>query len=332
MDGPRAGVERVPRRPPSGSWGLPPRVVVFGPNPLLTVTIEARPDGAGEDVHLHPGGQGVWVARMAGQLGADPLLCGLVGGEIGATIRPLLDALPGQCRIVDSHAGSGCVVADRRSGQRRVIAVAWSPPPSRHELDDLFSLTCAAALGAGAVVVCNPFPGEGLPLEIYASLVSNVRANGTPVLVDLSSPRLDSALESGPDLVKLNDWELAEYIAGPVDTLDQRRAAVARLTDAGAASVVVTRAAEPAYAVSHDGEAFELIPPRFERGSREGCGDTMMGAVAAAWASGQQWLDALVYGMAAGAANFLRHGLGSGLRPVVEELLDQVRVRPVGTG
>ena len=120
------------------------------------------------------------------------------------------------------------------------------------------------------------------------SLVSNVRANGTPVLVDLSSPRLDSALESGPDLVKLNDWELAEYIAGPVDTLDQRRAAVARLTDAGAASVVVTRGPEPAYAVSPDRRGLRAHPPGSTRGSREGCGDTMMGAVAAAWASGRQ--------------------------------------------
>ncbi|MGZ4620238.1 MAG: 1-phosphofructokinase family hexose kinase [Frankiaceae bacterium] len=331
MDGPWGGVEGVPRRSSSEPTDAPPRVVVFGPNPLLTVTIEARPDGAGEDVHLHPGGQGVWVARMAGELGADPMLCGLLGGEIGITVGPLLEALPGQCRVVATRGSSGCVVADRRGGTRRIIAVAWSPPPSRHELDDLFSLTCAGSLGAGALVVCNPFPGEGLPLEVYANLVSNVRANGTPVLVDLSTPRLDSALESQPDLVKLNDWELAEYIEGPVDTLEQRCAAVARLLNAGATSVVVTRGPEPAFAVSPTGEAFELVPPRFDRGSREGCGDTMMGAVAAAWARGRPWLDALAYGVAAGAANFLRHGLGSGLRPVVEEVLDQVRVRPLGS-
>ena len=46
--------------------------------------------------------------------------------------------------------------------------------------------------------------------------MADVRGNGTPVLVDLSSPRLDSALTGGPDVVKLNDWELAEYVCGPV--------------------------------------------------------------------------------------------------------------------
>jgi 1-phosphofructokinase len=42
-----------------------PRIAVFGPCPLLTVTVEALP-GDRDDIHLHPGGQGVWVTRMAG--------------------------------------------------------------------------------------------------------------------------------------------------------------------------------------------------------------------------------------------------------------------------
>ena len=34
------------------------RVMVFAPAPILTVTIEQR---SGEpDLHVHPGGQGVW--------------------------------------------------------------------------------------------------------------------------------------------------------------------------------------------------------------------------------------------------------------------------------
>lgn len=305
------------------------RVAVFGPHPILTVTIEARPDHVGDDVHLHAGGQGVWVARMAGELGAEPVLCGLVGGEVGTILGPLLAALPGQRRLVGTTAGSGCFVMDRRSGERRAVATRWSLPPSRHELDDLFSITCAAALGSDVLVVCNPFSADSLPLEVYRNLVADVRANGTPVLVDLSSPRLDAALEGGPDLVKLNDWELAEFVCGPVDAPADRRAAVDRLRDCGARSVVVTRAAEPAYAVRADGATFEIVPPRFDRGSREGCGDSMMGAVAAAWAQGRDWLDALVVGAAAGASNFLRHGLGTGLRPVVEELVRQVEVRPL---
>ena len=51
-------------------------------------------------MHLHPAGQGVWVARMAGELGADPVLCGFIGGETGKVLQPLLDELPGSRRLV----------------------------------------------------------------------------------------------------------------------------------------------------------------------------------------------------------------------------------------
>jgi 1-phosphofructokinase len=306
-----------------------PRAAIFGPSPLLSVTIERR-GAERDDIHLHAAGQGVWVARMAGELGAWPVLCGFAGGETGATLRSLLERLPGEVRLVETAGGSGCYVTDRRDGERRLLASALAPPPSRHEVDDLFSIVCAAALESDVLVVCNPFPGDVLPLELYGNLVSDVRDNGTPVLVDLSSPRLDSALAGGPDLVKLNDWELAQYVSGSVSAPEQMHAAAQRLRDAGAGIVVVTRGGEPAFVLCEEG-SFELTPPRFDRGAREGCGDSMMGGLAAAWARGAGWREALTTGAAAGAANFLRHGLGTGSRQVVEELTGQVRLRSAGS-
>jgi 1-phosphofructokinase len=307
------------------SAAMTPRVAIFSANPLLTVTIEARGDG--DDVHLHPGGQGVWVARMAAELGAEPVLCGFAGGESGEILTGLLDAIPGERRLVETSGASGCYVMDRRDGRRRVLASAHAPAPSRHELDALFSLTCAAALECGVLAVCNPYPAETLPLDVYSSLVTDAKRNGVDVLVDLSSPRLDHALEGGPDLVKLNDWELAQFVEGPVDEPRERDAAVNGLMAAGARSVVVTRGEKPAFAY-RDGEVLEIDPPRFDEGFREGCGDTMMGAMAAARARGMDWRESLVLGTAAGAANFLRHGLGSGSRPVVESLTERVELRP----
>ena len=302
-----------------------PRITVFGPHPVLTVTVERR--GTGDDIHLHPGGQGVWVSRMAAELGVHPVLCGFVGGESGAVLRPLLEALPGERRLVSCAAESGCLVADRRDGERRFVAARVAEPPARHELDDLVSITCAAALGSRALVVCNPFPGDSLPLDIYGMLVGDVRDNGVPVVVDLSSPRLDSALEGHPDVVKLNDWELAEFVCDSVEGMARRRRAAERLLERGAGAVIVTRGPDPALVLRGD-EAWELVPPRFERGQREGCGDTMTGALAAGLARGLPWEEVLVLGAAAGAANFLRHGLGTGERAVVEELCERVELRP----
>jgi 1-phosphofructokinase len=293
---------------------------------MLAITIEALTSEGGDDIHAHAAGQGVWVARMASELGADPTLCGFIGGETGTVLRPLLEQMSVRMHLVETTSASGCYVHDRRGGEREPVAQSASMPPSRHEIDELFSSTVAAALDSGVLALCGPYPGEALPLEIYGNLVADVKANGTPVIVDLSPPRLDSALEGGPDLVKINDWELAGYIEGPVDSEERMRAAARRLLDAGAGAAIITRAEEPAMVVRGD-EAWELIPPRFERGSREGCGDSMMGGLAACIASGLEWEETLRIGAAAGAANFLRHGLGSGSRPVIEDLAKRVELR-----
>ena len=302
---------------------MTPRVAIFGPHPLLSIVLERRGDA--DDVHLHAAGQGVWVARTAAELGAHTVLCGFVGAEPGVPLRALLERLPGELRLVTTGGPTGSYVTDRRDGVRKPVAMALSPPPSRHELDELFSVTTAAALDADVLAVCNPLPGDALPLEVYGDLVADVRSNGTPVLIDLSSPRLDSALAGEPDLVKLNDWELAQYVVGPVGEPEELRGAVRRLLDGGARAVLVTRGERSAWAF-RAGEEWEITPPRFDRGHREGCGDTMMGALAAAWAAGAPWEEALRAGAAAGAAAFLRHGLGSVTRAVVDELRASVRV------
>jgi 1-phosphofructokinase len=301
------------------------RIAVFAPSPLLSVTIELRGSDR-DDVHCHPAGQGVWLSRMAGELGAWPVLCSLVGGETGALLEPLLERLPGERRLVRSESASGSYVTDRRSGERRVIAQAIAEPASRHEADELVAATTAAALECDVLAICNPYPADAVPLEVYGNLVANARGAGVRVIADLSSPRIEDVAQAGAELVKLNDWELAGFVNGPVDTPERFRGAAERLRALGAANVLVTRAGDPALALLGE-DAWEVVPPKLDVGSREGCGDTMMGAIAASLARGDQLAEALVLGAGAGAVNFLRHGLGTGSRREVEELAREVELR-----
>jgi 1-phosphofructokinase len=291
-----------------------PKVAIFSPNPMVSIGIESFSADGGDDIHVHAAGQGVWVARMAAELGAEPVLCGFIGGEVGTVLRPLLEEMPVELRLVETAEPSGAYIHDRRSGEREPIAQSAAFPASRHEVDDLFSVTVAAALDCDLLAICGPYP--------------DVKANGTPVIVDLSSPRLDSALEGKPDLVKINDWQIAGFVSDAVDTEEQMRAAMERVREQGAESVIVTRAGEPALAL-RDGSFTELTPPKFERGSREGCGDSMMGALAATIGARREWEEVLRLSAAAGATNFLRAGLGTGSRSVIEELAPRVQLRPL---
>jgi 1-phosphofructokinase len=304
-----------------------PRVTVFGPHPILAITIERR--GADEDdIHCHPGGQGVWVARMAGEMGAYPVLCGFNGGETGVVLRPLLDELPGEVRLVETGVSSGSWVIDRRSGEREMLATAWSVPPSRHEVDDLFAVTTASALNSEVLVCCGPVPPDALESELYSRLVKDVRAHGTRVIVDLSPPRMDSALEGEPDIVKADEWQLAQLVAEDTRPPDAFRRAAEHAVERGARAVVATRGAEPVLVVT-ESQAWELVPPVFAEGAAEGSGDSMVGAMAAGLARGMELEDVVRLGAAAGATNFLRHGLGTGSRAVVDDLLKRVELRPL---
>jgi 1-phosphofructokinase len=312
--------------PGSSSAEDPPRVTIFGPHPILGITIERRGSDR-DDIHVHRGGQGVWVARMAGEMGAYPILCGFCGGETGKLLRPLLEELPGESRLVETTVASGSWVIDRRSGEREMVAHAWSDPPTRHEIDDLFSVTTASALNSKVLVVCGPVPSDSLPEEIYGRLIKDVRAHGTRVIVDLSPPRLNSALEGEPDVVKADEWQLAELVGEDTRNPDRFRKAAERAIELGAGTVVATRGGDPVLVLSRDGRAWEVVPPVFEEGAAEGSGDSMVGAVAAALARGMEFEDALRLGAAAGATNFLRHGLGTGSRAVVEDLVQRVEMR-----
>jgi fructose-1-phosphate kinase PfkB-like protein len=55
----------------------------------------------------------------------------------------------------------------------------------------------------------------------------------------------------------------------------------------------------------------------------------MMGGLAACMAAGLEWEETLRTSAAAGAANFLRAGLGSGSRAVIEDLARKVELRPL---
>jgi 1-phosphofructokinase len=63
--------------------------VVLAPAPLLTVTVESST--VGDEIHLHPGGQGVWIARLVASLGVESILCSTFGGETGQVIEALLE-------------------------------------------------------------------------------------------------------------------------------------------------------------------------------------------------------------------------------------------------
>ena len=70
----------------------------------------------------------------------------------------------------------------------------------------------------------------------------------------------------------------------------------------------------------------ELVPPVFEALDQRGAGDSMFAATGVGLARGMSMIDALRLGIAAGALNATRRGLGSGTRDEIERLAAHVTV------
>lgn len=302
----------------------PPRVCVFAPAPLLTVTIETPSADRGDgEVHLHPGGQGYWIARMLTRLDIDVVLCGALGGETGPILRRLMaDA---GIRVVGIDDGSnGAYVHDRRTGERVEVASMPAATLSRHGVDDLYGTTVVEALRADVTVLSGPEPGaDVLPDDVYQRLTHDIRANGGRVVADLSGGRLDAVLEGGVDVLKVSEEELERD--GRLERAGSVEAAMRELVDAGAEHVIVSHGDERASAL-FDGALVRAIAPVFEPAETRGAGDSLTAAVAAGLARGGSLTDALRLGSAAGALNVTRRGLGSGGRDQIERLAERVRI------
>ena len=311
------------------------RAFVFAPDPILTVTVEAG--GEGDEIHLHAGGQGFWVAQMVANLGVEVSLCGPFGGESGRVVRSLIDQDAGiRIRAIETVGSNGTYIHDRRQGERIPVAETPPVPLGRHELDELYGAALLGGLESSVAVLGGPGPWETpvVPADLYHRLTSDLRANGKAVMADLCGEPLVCALQGGLTVLKVSHEEL--MADGRVEDAGEEQliGAMYALQREGAENVLITRAEDPALALV-EGRAVQIRPPVLQVVDHRGAGDSMTAGLAAGLAKGLDMLDALRLGAAAAGLNVTRRGLATGDRREIERLADHIEIeemerRPTG--
>ncbi|HXW59729.1 MAG TPA: PfkB family carbohydrate kinase [Solirubrobacteraceae bacterium] len=306
-----------------------PSLVVFAPSPLLTITVEAA-DTPRQEIHLHAGGQGFWVSRMAALLGAQVGLCCSLGGESGTVLRALIAREHVMLLEARCAAANGVYVHARRDGVREELARTVSRGLTRHEVDELYGVMLSAALDAPLAMLTGVDPPGVLESDVYRRLAGDLKANGVKVIADLSGGALRAALDGGLDLLKLSDEELLrEGLASGTDVDDLLRGA-ALLHEAGARTVLISRAQAPSLVLDGaSGCCLALSGPRVEPLEHRGAGDSMFAALGASLAADDDLTSALRVAMAAGCLNATRHGLGTGTREQIQRLSHHIEVEEV---
>ncbi|GHJ42665.1 1-phosphofructokinase [Catellatospora sp. TT07R-123] len=302
---------------------MPDSVMVFAPSPQLTVTIERNGDD--DEIHLHAGGQGVWVARMINSLGVPVRLVSAFGNETGNVVRTLIGAEGLPLAATDTTGGNGAYVHDRRDGPRTELAQAPGHTLTRHEQDELYGLALAEGLQARVAVLTGVADPRVLPPDTYRRLAADLRRNGTTVIADLSGDYLDAALAGTLDVLKVSHEELLNDGRSPDDDTTSLVTAMRRLQTDGAANIIVSRAEKPALTLL-DQQILQIQLPQLEPADHRGAGDSMTAGIAAVLAQGGDLPTAVRTGAAAGALNVTRHGLGTGRADTITRLLDSVQL------
>jgi 1-phosphofructokinase family hexose kinase len=266
------------------------------------------------------GGKGANTARMVKQLGGVPLLVGFSGGAQGQLFERMLRDEGVDFRHVEVAGETRiCQTLVEEDYPETTELVEEMPPITIDEWNRMRELFTACDLSGAVVTVSGRLPA-GAPVDAYAQLCRMVRERGGRVVLDTVGEPLKSALKEEPVVVKMNDEELYQTTGA-----DEVTAGCRALLNGGARAVLITRGSRSAFFA--DGrQLFEILPPEIKAVNPVGSGDAVTAGMAAAMNRGADLTEAVIDGMACGAANALNVLSGYLVPDDVKRLKPEVRV------
>jgi len=258
-----------------------------------------------------PGGKGIHVAQVAHALGAEAIATGILGGHHGRWLAETLAAegVPGVFAWApDGETRSCLTVADRATGgltefyEDGIQATPEDWGGLARIVDELLAQGPSWLAMAGSVPAAPGVAG-------YAQLVEAARAAGVLSAVDSRGADLARALESRPDLVKINAAEACELLdLAAIDDLAQARAAAeairGRSGGDGRAAIVVTLAERGMVLIDPTGAAWHGVVAA-HGDYPVGSGDAFLAGLLTALSADPpaSWPEAARLGLGAATAN-----------------------------
>jgi 6-phosphofructokinase 2 len=279
---------------------------------------------------MDPGGGGINVARVLHRFGIAVEATYLAGGATGRVLDDLLEK-QGLARkaiwIADdtrmSHTVHECSTGDE---------YRFTPEGPEVAQDELEAVLTSLQIGACEFLVASGSLPRGMPEDVYARVLGQVREHGGRLILDTSGPALRHALRAGGiELIKPSRGELEQLSGRELASREELVGEARRIVDAGqAAHVAVTLGRDGALLVGAEGAHFLPSLPIKSR-SAVGAGDAFVAGMTYGLVSGASMLDAFRIATAAGAATALTPGTDLCHPEDVRRLLEEVpEPEPVG--
>ena len=264
-----------------------------------------------------PGGKGVNVARVLKTLGAPVIATGLAGGPTGTRIVEQLTQLSVLSDFVRirEESRTNTAVIDPTTGEQTEINER-GPKVSDQEIELFVDKLLYLAKGATLCVFAGSLPRE-VDIDLYASLIRELRRLGVTTVVDTDGDPLRRAVRAEPDVISPNVLEAEELVGHEFNDDEDRIIAVREMVGLGAREAIMTMP---------DGCFAQMLPEekngakclyrvRVASGSIEpratvGSGDAFLAGFVASRYAGRPPADCLAYGVACGAESTQHLGAG----------------------
>lgn len=249
---------------------------------------------------LLPGGKGLNVSMVLGNLGIDNTALGFAAGFTGAEIIRRVEEMGVKADFIPVPDGISRINLKLKSIEGTEIN-GCGPAIGKDALEQL--LEKLAVLGEGDVLVLAGSIPRSVPDDIYGEILRRLSGRAVLTVVDAERELLVKVLEYHPFLVKPNNHELGEIFG--VELAD-RQAVIPyakRLQEMGAGNVLVSLAGEGAVLAAEDGNIYEAPAPKGKLINGVGAGDSMVAGFLAGWMKKKDYRHAFRMGVAAGSAS-----------------------------
>jgi 1-phosphofructokinase len=305
-------------------------IVTFTPNPAVDKTLAVPGLAVGSvnraaESHLDPGGKGINASRIVHRLGRQTTALTVLGGHIGRLLRGGLDAEGVPCRAVwvPEETRLNVVLHDATANASTRVWDRGAEVPAG--LRDAVLELALHALPQATVFLCAGTLPPGMPPDTYARVLDAAAEHGVRTVLDSDGEAFRRGLDGRPTLIKPNVREaealLGRRLATEADVID----GATELLRRGPEAVVVSRGAEGSILVTAE-RVLRATPPRVERRSAVGSGDSLVAGFLVALAEGSSLEEGLRLGTAAGAATAMSVGTQLGSAEDIAALVPQVRI------
>ncbi len=267
---------------------------------------------------LLPGGKGINVSIVLGNLGHPSRALGFSAGVTGAALEKLLADTGVDADLVHVKAGFTRINAKVKAVEETELN-GQGPRIAPEDVDVLFSKL--DVLGQDDTLVISGSVPNTLPSDMYEQVMERLAGRGVRIVVDAERDLLTRVLPYRPFLVKPNNHELGDIFGVTLKTRDEVVPYARRMQEMGAQNVLVSMAGEGGVLVAADGQVYQSPAAKGTVVNSVGAGDSCVAGFLAGLMETGSYQTAFRMGLSAGSASAFSDHLAT--RPEVEDLMSR---------